>query len=161
MWNWVMLIVPGQQWRGFTLTRVLDHQPYTSLCWQLWTTETSQIMTLSLLSTGKVFWVYNLSLSLSLSPLPAPHLLFSSLSLPLLNNESPYPHTSDPETPPKASAGPSVTITLPQDTVSLDGSKSADDFGIVSYQWERSSNSPAAGVRNNNNNNNNIITGVM
>lgn len=52
----------------------------------------------------------------------------------------------DPQTPPVASAGPPVTITLPQDTVSLDGSKSADDFGIESYQWVRSTNSPAAGV---------------
>lgn len=57
------------------------------------------------------------------------------------------PVYSDPQTPPIASAGPPVTITLPQDTVSLDGSKSADDFGIESYQWVRSSNSLAAGVR--------------
>ena len=58
-----------------------------------------------------------------------------------------YTNTTDPQTPPKASAGPSVTITLPQDTVSLDGGESADDFGIESYEWIRSGTSPAAGVR--------------
>ena len=56
------------------------------------------------------------------------------------------PVHTDPQTPPIASAGPPITITLPQDTVSLDGSKSADDFGIKSYLWVRSRNSPAAGV---------------
>ena len=52
----------------------------------------------------------------------------------------------DPHIPPVASAGPDINITLPQSAVVLDGSGSRDDFGIVSYQWVRSKDSPAAGV---------------
>ena len=44
-------------------------------------------------------------------------------------------------------AGPNVTIHLPETTAVLDGSQSHDDFGIIDYHWERSSDSPAAGVR--------------
>lgn len=53
----------------------------------------------------------------------------------------------DPRIPPRAVAGPNITIRLPETTAILDGSQSHDNFGIVSYHWERSSNSPAAGVR--------------
>ena len=106
----------------------------------------------NLTDNDTVFVIYRKGIPPSL-PLPSPSLSPHSLSPPSLflllsMHFSPYPHISDPQTPPKASAGPSVTIALPQDTVSLDGSRSADDFGIVSYQWERSSNSPAAGVSN-------------
>ena len=52
----------------------------------------------------------------------------------------------DPHIPPVASAGHDLNITLPQSAVVLDGTGSRDDFGIVSYQWTRSKDSPAAGV---------------
>ena len=55
-------------------------------------------------------------------------------------------YSSDPKTLPYVSAGPDQTIILPQNTVILNGSASRDDFGITSYQWTRSNNSPAAGV---------------
>lgn len=51
----------------------------------------------------------------------------------------------DPKVPPRADAGPNLTLTLPQDTVLVNGSASADDFGIDFYQWSKSSDSPAAG----------------
>lgn len=35
---------------------------------------------------------------------------------------------------------------MPMDTAELDGSKSSDDKGIVSYLWTRDEGSPAAGV---------------
>lgn len=54
-------------------------------------------------------------------------------------------YRKNPKIPPVVSAGPDVNITLPQSAVVLDGSGSHDDFGIVSYQWERSKDSPAAG----------------
>ncbi|XP_048414372.2 dyslexia-associated protein KIAA0319-like protein isoform X3 [Stegostoma tigrinum] len=38
-----------------------------------------------------------------------------------------------------------VVITLPNNTAMLDGSKSSDDKGIVSYLWTRDESSPAAG----------------
>ena len=52
----------------------------------------------------------------------------------------------DPKIPPHANAGGDVNITLPQNTIILNGSGSYDDFGISSYQWVRSESSPAAGV---------------
>lgn len=36
---------------------------------------------------------------------------------------------------------------MPANTAELDGSKSSDDKGIVSYLWTRDEGSPAAGVR--------------
>ncbi|XP_029804680.1 dyslexia-associated protein KIAA0319-like protein homolog isoform X2 [Suricata suricatta] len=47
--------------------------------------------------------------------------------------------------PPVAKITGSVVITLPTDTAELDGSKSSDDKGIVSYLWTRDEGSPAAG----------------
>ncbi|XP_028937389.1 dyslexia-associated protein KIAA0319-like protein homolog isoform X4 [Ornithorhynchus anatinus] len=47
--------------------------------------------------------------------------------------------------PPVAKIAGSVVITLPTDTAELDGSKSSDDKGIVSYLWTRDEGSPAAG----------------
>ncbi|XP_018432099.1 PREDICTED: dyslexia-associated protein KIAA0319-like protein homolog [Nanorana parkeri] len=47
--------------------------------------------------------------------------------------------------PPVARIAGNLVITLPTNTAELDGSKSSDDKGIVSYQWERDENSPAAG----------------
>lgn len=48
--------------------------------------------------------------------------------------------------PPIAKITGIVVITLPTDTAELDGSKSSDDKGIVSYLWTRDEGSPAAGV---------------
>lgn len=48
--------------------------------------------------------------------------------------------------PPIAKITGNVVITLPMDTAELDGSKSSDDKGIVSYLWTRDEGSPAAGV---------------
>lgn len=47
---------------------------------------------------------------------------------------------------PVARIAGNVVITLPTDTAELDGSKSSDDKGIVSYLWTRDEGSPAAGV---------------
>ncbi|XP_036767829.1 dyslexia-associated protein KIAA0319-like protein homolog isoform X2 [Manis pentadactyla] len=47
--------------------------------------------------------------------------------------------------PPVAKISGNVVITLPVDTAELDGSKSSDDKGIVSYLWTRDEGSPAAG----------------
>nr|XP_045376306.1 dyslexia-associated protein KIAA0319-like protein homolog isoform X2 [Camelus bactrianus] len=47
--------------------------------------------------------------------------------------------------PPLAKITGNVVITLPTDTAELDGSKSSDDKGIVSYLWTRDEGSPAAG----------------
>ncbi|XP_072267706.1 dyslexia-associated protein KIAA0319 homolog isoform X2 [Pyxicephalus adspersus] len=47
--------------------------------------------------------------------------------------------------PPKAHAGGTHVLVLPNNSISLDGSKSVDDQGIVSYQWRRDGQSPAAG----------------
>ncbi|KFQ19190.1 Dyslexia-associated protein KIAA0319-like [Merops nubicus] len=47
--------------------------------------------------------------------------------------------------PPVAKIAGNVVITLPTDTAELDGSKSSDDKGIVSYLWTRDEGSPAAG----------------
>ncbi|XP_005317853.2 dyslexia-associated protein KIAA0319-like protein homolog isoform X1 [Ictidomys tridecemlineatus] len=47
--------------------------------------------------------------------------------------------------PPMAKILGNVVITLPMNTAELDGSKSSDDKGIVSYLWTRDEGSPAAG----------------
>uniref|UniRef100_A0A803K4I0 KIAA0319 n=1 Tax=Xenopus tropicalis TaxID=8364 RepID=A0A803K4I0_XENTR len=47
--------------------------------------------------------------------------------------------------PPKACAGGTHILVLPDNSISLDGSKSFDDQGIVSYLWKRDAQSPAAG----------------
>uniref|UniRef100_A0A8C3W799 KIAA0319 like n=1 Tax=Catagonus wagneri TaxID=51154 RepID=A0A8C3W799_9CETA len=47
--------------------------------------------------------------------------------------------------PPIAKITGNVVITLPTGTAELDGSKSSDDKGIVSYLWTRDEGSPAAG----------------
>ncbi|XP_003788232.1 dyslexia-associated protein KIAA0319-like protein homolog isoform X2 [Otolemur garnettii] len=47
--------------------------------------------------------------------------------------------------PPIAKITGTVVITLPTNTAELDGSKSSDDKGIVSYLWTRDEGSPAAG----------------
>ncbi|XP_056377269.1 dyslexia-associated protein KIAA0319 homolog isoform X2 [Hyla sarda] len=47
--------------------------------------------------------------------------------------------------PPKANAGGTHVLVLPNCSISLDGSKSVDDQGILSYEWTRDGQSPAAG----------------
>lgn len=37
--------------------------------------------------------------------------------------------------PPVANAGPNQTITLPQNTITLNGNQSSDDHQIVLYEW--------------------------
>ncbi|XP_067857557.1 dyslexia-associated protein KIAA0319-like, partial [Heptranchias perlo] len=46
---------------------------------------------------------------------------------------------------PVASAGSNHVLALPNNSITLDGSKSTDDQGIVSYLWTRDGQSPAAG----------------
>ncbi|XP_051044764.1 dyslexia-associated protein KIAA0319-like protein homolog isoform X1 [Phodopus roborovskii] len=47
--------------------------------------------------------------------------------------------------PPVAKITGNVVVTLPTSTAELDGSRSSDDKGIVSYLWTRDETSPAAG----------------
>ncbi|KAM5180979.1 dyslexia-associated protein KIAA0319-like protein homolog isoform 2-T2 [Mantella aurantiaca] len=59
--------------------------------------------------------------------------------------------------PPVAKISGNVVITLPINTAELDGSKSSDDKGIVSYQWERDESSPAAGEVLNNSDHHSVL----
>ncbi|XP_073938875.1 dyslexia-associated protein KIAA0319 homolog isoform X2 [Castor canadensis] len=47
--------------------------------------------------------------------------------------------------PPRAQAGGRHILVLPNNSITLDGSRSTDDQGIVSYLWIRDGQSPAAG----------------
>ncbi|XP_060640159.2 dyslexia-associated protein KIAA0319-like protein homolog isoform X1 [Anolis sagrei] len=47
--------------------------------------------------------------------------------------------------PPVAKIAGNVVLTLPTNTAELDGSRSTDDKGIVTYLWTRDESSPAAG----------------
>ncbi|XP_043764319.1 dyslexia-associated protein KIAA0319 homolog isoform X2 [Cervus elaphus] len=47
--------------------------------------------------------------------------------------------------PPRAQAGGRHVLVLPNNSITLDGSRSTDDQGIVSYLWIRDGQSPAAG----------------
>ncbi|XP_012588402.1 PREDICTED: dyslexia-associated protein KIAA0319 homolog isoform X2 [Condylura cristata] len=47
--------------------------------------------------------------------------------------------------PPRAQAGGRHVLVLPNNSITLDGSRSTDDQGIVSYVWIRDGQSPAAG----------------
>ena len=51
----------------------------------------------------------------------------------------------DSNLPPEANPGADQKITLPQDTVTLDGRASKDDLGVDRWQWKREPSSPAAG----------------
>ena len=57
-----------------------------------------------------------------------------------------YSTIADENHPPKAHAGGDKIITLPVSLITLDGSGSSDDRGIVSYSWTRDDKSLAAGV---------------
>ncbi|XP_029446630.1 dyslexia-associated protein KIAA0319 homolog [Rhinatrema bivittatum] len=48
-------------------------------------------------------------------------------------------------TPPKSHAGGSHIITLPNNSITLDGSQSTNDRGMATYLWIRDGQSPAAG----------------
>ena len=50
-----------------------------------------------------------------------------------------------PNTPPMANAGSDLSITLPTNTITLDGSASTDDMGIVTYAWSQVSGANTAG----------------
>lgn len=54
--------------------------------------------------------------------------------------------TSEDDQPPVAKVLSSPPITLPVRTAVLDGSRSSDDKGGISYLWTRENSSPAAGV---------------
>ncbi|XP_078224315.1 dyslexia-associated protein KIAA0319 homolog isoform X6 [Callithrix jacchus] len=47
--------------------------------------------------------------------------------------------------PPRARAGGRHILVLPNNSITLDGSESTDDQGVVSYLWIRDAQSPAAG----------------
>ena len=51
----------------------------------------------------------------------------------------------DSNLPPEANPGADQKITLPQDTVTLDGRASKDDLGVDRWLWWRELSSPAAG----------------
>jgi len=53
---------------------------------------------------------------------------------------------SEDDQPPVAKVLSSPPITLPIRTAVLDGSRSSDDKGSISYLWTREDTSPAAGV---------------
>ena len=55
-------------------------------------------------------------------------------------------YISDANHPPKANAGGDKIVTLPISLVILDGRKSSDDRGIISYLWTRDDKSLAVGV---------------
>ncbi|XP_069612929.1 dyslexia-associated protein KIAA0319-like protein homolog isoform X2 [Ranitomeya imitator] len=59
--------------------------------------------------------------------------------------------------PPVAKISGNVVITLPTNTAELDGSKSTDDKGIVSFQWQRDESSPAAGEVLNNSDHHSVL----
>ncbi|XP_073419107.1 dyslexia-associated protein KIAA0319-like protein homolog isoform X2 [Dendrobates tinctorius] len=59
--------------------------------------------------------------------------------------------------PPVAKISGNVVITLPTSTAELDGSKSTDDKGIMSFQWQRDESSPAAGEVLNNSDHHSIL----
>ncbi|KAK2183104.1 hypothetical protein NP493_323g02021 [Ridgeia piscesae] len=59
--------------------------------------------------------------------------------------------------PPVADAGGDQKLYLPVSLVSLDGSKSTDDKGIVSYKWQKKENSLAAGVVLNNSDKHSVL----
>lgn len=61
-------------------------------------------------------------------------------------NPSPLFLWLENNSPPRAHAGGKHVLVLPNNSVILDGSGSADDQGIVSYLWIRDGQSPAAGV---------------
>ncbi len=68
--------------------------------------------------------------------------LTQSLTLRLFS----FSTIADENHPPKAHAGGDKIITLPVSLITLDGSGSSDDRGIVSYSWTRDDKSLAAGV---------------
>ena len=53
---------------------------------------------------------------------------------------------ADANKPPVANAGGTLNVDLPVTLVRIDGSKSTDDRGIISYEWTRDKTSLAAGV---------------
>jgi hypothetical protein len=52
---------------------------------------------------------------------------------------------TDKNAKPKADAGPDQIIALPVSVITLNGSQSSDDLGIVKWEWIRESSSVALG----------------
>lgn len=53
---------------------------------------------------------------------------------------------SEKNTPPVAHGGGDKTITLPTNTIFMNGTESSDDLGIVKYEWQRDGTSLAIGT---------------
>lgn len=53
---------------------------------------------------------------------------------------------AEQNSPPVAHAGGDQTVTLPTNSIYMDGTKSTDDLGIVKYEWTRDSTSLAIGT---------------
>lgn len=53
---------------------------------------------------------------------------------------------TEKNTPPVAHAGGDQTITLPTNTIYMNGSQSSDDLGINRWEWERDGTSLAIGT---------------
>lgn len=53
---------------------------------------------------------------------------------------------TEKNTPPVAHAGGDQTVTLPTNTIYMNGSQSSDDLGIVKYEWQRDGTSLAIGT---------------
>lgn len=55
-------------------------------------------------------------------------------------------NTLEKNTPPVANAGGDQTVTMPVNTMYLNGSKSTDDLAVTSYAWKRDGSSVAIGT---------------
>lgn len=49
-------------------------------------------------------------------------------------------------TPPVAHAGGDQSVTMPTNTIFMNGTQSSDDLGVVKYEWTRDSSSLAMGT---------------
>lgn len=61
-------------------------------------------------------------------------------------NQNNYFFVSEKNTPPIAHAGGDQSITLPRNSIYMNGSQSNDDLGIVKYEWIRDGTSLAIGT---------------
>lgn len=57
-----------------------------------------------------------------------------------------YINNIDDNKAPTAKIVGDIVVKLPKNDAVLNGSLSSDDYGIVSYEWSRSDDSPAIGV---------------
>lgn len=83
---------------------------------------------------------------LKVLPVLAPQQQHKRIFLPRMSHYSMLSPWLEINKPPVAKITGNVVVTLPTSTAELDGSRSSDDKGIVSYLWTRDETSPAAGV---------------